>query len=161
MSLSKQLFMQERESDSLLQSTKDERLNFAMAIVDEVSQGNKDAMSVLISAKKGIDIFELIEKNVRPYVASVQIQKGGIDMFNAKIIEKSDPDKYDFSVCGDSYYDNMVSDIAILKEKIKEREAFLKTLKEPIAITTGDYAGTEIIPPTITFGKQNIAVSLK
>ena len=78
-------------------------------------------------------------------------------MFNAEIIEKKNPDKYDFSVCNDSEWDSLNTKLNSIKAHMKTRETFLKTLTEPMATMDGEI----INPPAVTYGAQNIAVSLK
>lgn len=156
MGMSKEIFLLEREA-SLLASNKADREDFARAVVNDVAEGNKDPQQVLILAKKAVETFTLIEKNVKPYVASKQIQKGGITAYNATIIQKSDKDAYDFKACEDPVWDDLVKQKVEIDTKIKERETFLKTLKEDMATMDG----IVIHPPSITYGAENVSVTLK
>jgi len=129
----------------------------AMHVVDLVAEGKLDAHKVYIEVRKGLEYLNQIEKNVKPYIASKQIQKGGIVQYDSTIIEKKDPDKYDFTVCNDSEWENLKAEEAKIKELLKEREDFLKKLKTQMSTLDGEI----INPPLITFGKQNIAFTLK
>lgn len=42
--------------------------------------------------------------------------------------------KYDFDACGDPVYNELAKQKAELDEKLKERTAFLKTIKQPITL---------------------------
>ena len=53
-------------------------------------------------------------------------------------------------------WESLQLELADIKAKIKEREAFLKTLKEPMSTMDGEI----INPPVITFGAQNFACKL-
>lgn len=147
------------EKSSLMASNKALREEKVKHIVSEVAEGNLDALEVLIYAKKVGEAATLLEKNVRPYAEGKQvIQKGGLTLYNATVIEKNAPSKYDFSVCGDSTYNDMIKEREALDEKIKEREAFLKTIPaEGISTIEGEV----INPPEITHGKISLQVTLK
>ena len=145
------------ELDNLMTSNKASRIVLAQTVVDDIQEGNLDATEVLIYACKGEEFFKSVVDNVRPFVAGKQIQKGGIKMFDTEITEKKNPDKFDFSICNDSEWDMLNETLTITKSKIKTRETFLKTLTEPMSTMDGEI----INPPAVTYGAQNIAVSLK
>ena len=141
MGASKEMFLNEQQRNTdvlesgvslelttLLNCNKEYRNLFAQSIIEGVQDGYSDPQQVLITAKKGIEIFTLIEKNVKGFVSARQIQKGGITLYGATITEKKDPDKYDFSVCEDEEYNEMLKDLEKLKAQIKERETLLKAI---------------------------------
>ena len=145
------------ELDNLMASDKAFRTTLAQSVVQDVKEGNLDATDVLIYACKGEEFFKSVIDNVRPVVAGKQIQKGGIKLHNAEIIEKKNPDKYDFSACNDSEWDSLNAKLTLLKNYMKARETFLKALTESVATMDGEI----INPPAITYGAMNVAVSLK
>lgn len=145
------------ELDNIMASNKAFRTTLAQSVVQDVNEGNLDATQVLIYACKGEEFFKSVIDNVRPIVAGKQIQKGGIKLYESEIIEKKNPDKYDFSVCGDSLWDLYNTQMLRIKAEMKKRETFLKTLKEPVATMDGEI----INPPAITYGAMNVSVSLK
>lgn len=147
------------ENSSLMTSNKALREEKVKAIVNDVADGNLDATEVLIYAKKVIEAGTLLEKNVRPYAeGKAVIQKGGLTLYNATIIEKNSPSKYDYSVCKDSTYDALIKEREALDVKIKEREAFLKAIPaEGVATIEGEV----VLPPDVTHGKMSLQVTLK
>lgn len=145
------------ELDNIMASNKAFRTTLAQSVVQDVNEGNLDATQVLIYACKGEEFFKSVIDNVRPIVAGKQIQKGGIKLYESEIIEKKNPDKYDFSVCGDTEWDTLNTQMLRIKTQLKDRETFLKTLKEPVATMDGEI----INPPAITYGAMNVSVSLK
>lgn len=140
--------------DSLMASNKAERLTLAQSIVESVQQGETDAMQALIYAAKGEEIFKSLVDNIRPIVASKQIQKGGIKLYEAEITERKNPDKYDFETANDSTWNELNALLAETKAKIKERETFLKSLTDPISTLEGEI----ISVPEKIHGAQNIAI---
>ena len=143
--------------DNLMTANKAYITTLSQSVIQDVRDGNIDATEVLIYASKGLEFFKGVVDNVRPIVASKQIQKGGIKLYDTEIIEKKNPDKYDFSVCSDSEWDKLNASLEDTKAKIKVRETFLKSLTEQVATMDGEI----INPPSITYGAQNVALSLK
>jgi hypothetical protein len=143
--------------DNLMTANKAYITTLSQSVIQDVRDGNIDATEVLIYASKGLEFFKGVVDNVRPIVASKQIQKGGIKLYDTEIIEKKNPDKYDFSVCSDSEWDKLNASLEDTKAKMKVRETFLKSLTEQVATMDGEI----INPPSITYGAQNVALSLK
>ena len=63
---------------------------------------------------------------------------------------------YDYSVCEDETYKELLEQKERLDAKVKDREAFLKALKEPVACITH---GNTIYPPSKK-SKTVVAVTL-
>jgi len=142
---------------NLLTSNKATRTDLSQWVIQEVKEGQIDATEAFVYANKASEYFDAIVTNLRPIIAGKQIQKGGIKMYDAEIIEKKNPDKYDYSVCSDAEWDKLNAQLTDIKAKMKVRETFLKTLKEPMATMDGEI----INPPSITYGAMNIAITLK
>jgi hypothetical protein len=145
------------ELNRLMGSNKAYRTALAQTVVDDVSNGQLDPKEVFIYAKKGEEFFKSVFDNVKPFVTSKTIQKGGITMYEATIVEKKDPDKYDYSVCSDFEWNRLNKLLEETKAKLKVREKFLKALTEPISTLEGEI----INPPSVTHGAQNIAITMK
>jgi hypothetical protein len=145
------------EIKDMLASNKAFRTTLAQSVVQDITEGNLDATQALIYACKAEEFFKSVIDNVRPIVASKQIQKGGLKLYDAEIVEKKNPDKYDFTVCEDAQWNEFNALLNDVKAKMKTRETFLKTLTEPMATMDGEI----INPPAITYGAMNIAVTLK
>jgi hypothetical protein len=139
-----------------LKATKSEIEASAMYVTENVMHGNYDPLQTLILAKKALEYFTLIEKNVRPYCEPVG--KAGLQMFSAQIIDKKSPDTYDYASCNDSVWAELKHIEADTKLKLKAREAFLKSLTEEVANTTN---GEVIKPADVLYGKQTLAITLK
>jgi hypothetical protein len=145
------------ELDNLMTTNKAYRTALAQSVIQDVNEGIIDATEVLIYACKGEEFFKSVVDNVRPIVAGKQIQKGGIKLYDSDIVEKKNPDKYDFTVCQDTQWNEFNALLNDVKARMKARETFLKTLTEPMATMDGEI----INPPAITFGALNVSVTLK
>ena len=145
------------EIKDMLASNKAFRTTLAQSVVQDITEGNLDATQALIYACKAEEFFKSVIDNVRPIVASKQIQKGGLKLYDTEIVEKKNTYKYDFTVCEDAQWNEFNALLNDVKAKMKARETFLKTLTEPMATMDGEI----INPPAITYGAMNIAVTLK
>lgn len=145
------------ELDNILTSNKAFITDLAQRMVQDVMDGEVDPYKAFVFANKGQLIFDAIVTNLRPIIASKQLPKGGLKLYDAEIIEKKNADKYDFSVCSDAEWDKLNATLTDVKAKMKVRETFLKTLSEPMATMDGEI----INPPSITYGAMNIAITLK
>jgi hypothetical protein len=142
--------------NSLISSTKPQRNDLAKWIVEEVINGNQDALKTFIYAAKAEEFFKELVNNIRPLIAAKQIQKGGLTMYEAQIIERKNPDKYDFASSNDSTWNELNVLLIQTKEKLKERETFLMALTEDVSTMEGEI----IYPPQKTYGAQNVAIKL-
>lgn len=144
------------ELDNILTSNKAFITDLAQRMVQDVRDGEVDPYKAFVFANKAQLIFDAIVTNLRPIVAGIQLPKGGLKMYDSEIIEKKNPDKFDYSVCSDSTWDNLNAQLTDIKAKMKERETFLKALKEPISTLDGEI----INPPSITYGAMNVSIKL-
>ena len=76
------------ELDNLMASNKAFRTTLAQSVVQDITEGNLDATQALIYACKAEEFFKSVIDNVRPIVASKQIQKGGLKLYDTEIVEK-------------------------------------------------------------------------
>jgi len=124
-----------------------------------LSEGHTDALKLFITAKKGKELFDQLEKTVRPYAEQEdRLSKGEVyKKYDCEITEKMTGVSYDFTNCGDEYWDSLTAQIKELEDARKEREKFLKTLTKPVAdVETG-----AVINPPIHKGKLGLAVTIK
>lgn len=96
----------------------------AMQIVDYYKDGFNNPAEGLILAKKLTEVSELIKDNLQE-AASNELKLGKGDkasLFGCTINEQMVGVRYSFKECGDPVWNE-------LNEKLKNREAFLKTIK--------------------------------
>lgn len=151
-------FQLEVSTDVLLNLNKD----YIGSLVEQarlnLSDGQIDALKLLVTAKKGQELFSQLEKTVRPYAeAETRLGKGEVyKKFGCDITERMTGVSYDFTNCDDAEWNELSAQIEALDKKKKEREKFLKTLTKPLF----DEDGVQINPP-IHKGKLGLAVTIK
>ncbi|WP_345948677.1 MULTISPECIES: hypothetical protein [unclassified Mucilaginibacter] len=128
-----------------------------------IADGELDSVRMLVLAKKGQELFNSLEKKVRRYAEEhARVPKHDkLRLYDAEIIEKETGVSYDYSVCNDVTWNELHDLQAEVVQKLKAREAYLKTVNTP-TISVDSYTGEiwEVKPPLRT-AKQGLNVSLK
>ena len=111
-------------SQSFLTASKDDIHTKAMAVVDDYLSGHKSPTEALIIVKKMIDFAEEVKSNISDAAANeLRLAKSEKrEVSGNSITEQMVGTRYSFKECQDPIWNE-------LNEKIKEREAFLKTIK--------------------------------
>lgn len=141
---------------SFVDLDKDGIRNVAMAVVDRQSDGFNSPTEGLIFAKKLSEVAELIKENLADAAANeLKLAKGEKSIqHGVEINEQMTGVKYSFKECGDPLWNE-------LNEKIKAREAFLKTIKgskEEIIEETGEVV--KVFEP-VKSGKMSLIIKIK
>lgn len=122
-----------------------------------VLDGWSDPIQMLVTAKKIQEIGKQLETEIRPIAESKQnVGKSGVTVYGCEITESMNGVKYDFSACNDSEWNTLNAEMTTIKNKMTEREKFLKTLTKPIA----DAETGEVINPPIKTGKLGLNIKL-
>jgi hypothetical protein len=108
--------------------------------------------------KKNNGLTHLIKEKV---ITQIEQDKTRLDWYGYKVEVKEAGARYDFSNCNDDVLDGLIEKFNEAKEKLEERQAFLKTIKDHLDIITEDGEPKTIYPPvkksttspTFTFSK--------
>jgi hypothetical protein len=143
--------MQEAKAFDFEHITKTSISNTAKAIASPILDGEMSPSKKMIHFMALRDILDEVISEIRPAaIDELKLSKGSnAQIFGAKI-EPSVTAKYNYSACGDSEWDDLNKAIEITKAKLKEREAFLKTLKSPVYLPE---TGEEVRPAMVTGGE--------
>lgn len=151
----------EVKTTGLLTSTKADIASIVKNAVSEVQDGNVDKIDAYIFAKKLETLGKDLAGKLKPIAETVPIGKTGLIKYNAEITEGMLGVKWDFSECGDYQYDELIAQINVYKEAIKNREDFLKTIIKPTEVYNPDTSEVYIVNPPVKSGALGITVKLK
>lgn len=128
-----------------------------------VTEGHYDAIKALVYAKKGLELFTLLEKSVRPIAEhEAKLAKGEIySLHGVDVASRESGVKYDFSACGDGEYDALKAEHESLTVQLKAREEFLKKVNKPLEVVNVETGETCTIHPPIRSGKMGLTLSIK
>jgi len=145
---------------NLMPSTNNEVDKMFTLIKQEILSGNENPLKLEVQLKA----MEILIKKLRSdnEIKEQMIDEGmkypekSFELFGAKFSKTTVGVKYDFDVCQDSEWQDIKEHVENYKAKLKEREDFLKTLKQPVVNPdTG-----EMIYPANKTGKESISVKL-
>ena len=135
---------------------------FAQQIIDQVESGSLDALEVDIRSKALIDALSQIIKSIANLTLAEADKHGkSFEYKNAKIQVKELGSKWHYDKSNDSKYFSIKSNIEKLDIERKDRETFLKSLKQKTSILdeeTGELI--EVFPPYKT-STTGVVVTLK
>jgi hypothetical protein len=144
----------------LLNWTKSDIKDKAQAIVFAVAEGLSDPLQEYIKVRKGKEVLDEAEKNLKPYIDGMQLNKGE-SYFGCQFTEKETGVKYDYSTCNDPEWNELNAKAIKLQAEIEERQTFLKAVKKPIETVNTESGETYTINPPVKSGKLSKAVSIK
>lgn len=126
--------------------TKDVISAYAKELIDSIYDGNVNALDIAVKVKFMEDVISSIKEKLRESVVDEcsKWQKGDdIVHYNGEFTIKEAGTKYDYSNCNDEELNSYVAEIDRLTELRKEREKFLRTIKQ--SITTINESTGEVI----------------
>jgi len=140
--------------------------NLAKSIVKPITDGNIDVLKSIATIRAVQEALDKVAETIKPLVVDELHKystKEKIVSRGTEFTLKEVGVKYDYSNCGDSLLLDLMKQVDELNIKIKERQAFLKSIKEVEFIVdtrTGELC--EIRPPqktsstsyVITFAKE-------
>lgn len=130
------------------------------AVVLTIQDGWADPLEALIFAKKGKELFDALEKNVRPLAEAKAIGKGLVK-HNCDITEAMTGVKYDYSTCGDPEWEELSQMAENAKKALTKREDFLKYITKDIEVVDTETGETHTIKPPVKSGKLGLKLEIK
>lgn len=150
----------------LFETTKEQRESFVMDLVTRIDNGDVDPLEAHLQIKCVEDIIKLANSNTNYKSAVLEAaERYGAKSFqfhNAKVEIKEAGVSYDFTKCEDPEWEQMDAELKNLKDRLKARETFLKTVS-PKGLTVVDEATGNVstIYPPAKASTTTVAISLK
>jgi hypothetical protein len=147
---------------SLFETSKQERQIFAEQITNSLLEGLTDPLKVHLQVKCMEDFIKQITSNsvYKDLIVTEAVKYGKtFEHHNAKFEIKEAGVKYDFQNCNDPILKELEDKFSILDTEVKERQKFLKSIKESVEVLIGDEIVT-LYPPVKT-STTSVTVNLK
>jgi len=122
---------------------------FAHAIASEVADGNENPLKIHALCKALEATAEAIKSKIKHHTANEASKYGEnkpFEFMGMTMEYTSVRTEYDFSVCNDSFYNDLKKEEEEVSQNRKDREQFLKSIKGTMEVILGDEVIT-IIPP--------------
>lgn len=143
-------------------TNKQEAELFASKLTEAVTEGHINALQLHVKLNAMKKAIEDVQRNTREMVMreADKYHERTFEAYSAKVEKTETGVKYDYSDCGDPVYKSYTDQVEELNALIKEREAFLKSLKAPLNMVTEDGEAITINPP-VKSSTSFIKVTLK
>lgn len=136
---------------------------FAKGIIESVRNGDANPLEVLVMLRSlellSKEVIEQIEDNI--VTAAEKYPGKDFEIYGARIEKAELGVKYHYDRTGDIEYERLKADAETANRRLKEREEFLRALKDPL-ITVNKETGEiyEILPP-FKKSKSGVRVYIK
>lgn len=114
---------------------------------DGIESGEVDPIKAFVFSHKLLEFAKQLQESLKTHISGLQGEYNGLRISDVKT-----GSKFNYNNCGDIKYNKLVESFNDLKNAISEREAFLKTIKQPLTEVDTETGETfEIKPPVNTF----------
>lgn len=171
--MSKDLFFDMRQQEvaatsgisfeHLLDAKKSNLATAVELIKQNIQDGNYDSLKGLILAAKGKMLFTDLEKELRPIAEKDYLDKleKNYSAHDVNIDQAPTKTEYDFTKCNDAEWENLSALNKANSQLQKDREAFLKSLKQPLEVVDTETGETYTIYPPVKLQKEGLKLSIK
>lgn len=134
----------------------------AETIADLVKSGNYNALDVATKIKWMIATLDQSLKLIQPdCVDEIEKHNGKTTVNGAEVIKKEVGTKYSYEGCNDPRWNAMNQVMVSAKEKMAEREKFLKNLAAPLSVNDEGTGEVYYLNPPNKSSTTSIAVTFK
>ena len=120
----------------LLASTSQQINFFSTSIINEVKDGNESPLKVLVQLRAMEKATKEILAGIKDEIVTAAEKYPGKDfeLWGNRLSKEELGTKYDYSVCGDTIYERLLTDFETAKSRLDERTEFLRALKAPMTV---------------------------
>jgi hypothetical protein len=145
----------------LMPSRVKEVATFAKGIVQSVKNGDASALETLVMLRSlqllSTEVIDQIQENILN--EANRYNEKSIEMFGARIDKGDVKTEYLYETSGDSQWEELDAEIKTLTARKKEREEFLRVIKDPVLQVNKDGA-EELVKPPVKRTKEGVKVYL-
>lgn len=152
--MSKDLFMQEREQESLTPVTEEMVIDYILSQVDKSTDGKIEPLKAYIRLKRIADVCAASIKELQDQAIDDALRYGEkqFEVNGAKVEVKSAPGKWEF---------DGIQSYAVISQRLKNIQEMAKQAYKLKTEILDPETGELIQPAKFTDGKQTISISFK
>lgn len=139
-----------------------EQTDLANRLISPVLDGDINPIEAVVKAKSIIEaLTKFINDDRIKDCTMSEIEKYGKETSwnGAKLAIKEVGVKYDYTNCSDPIYKDLLQQKQLLDKKIKDREAFLKSLSERTTIVDDETGEVSTIIPPVRMASQGYSIT--
>lgn len=147
----------------LMPSNLQQVAKFSKQLVQSVMDGETNPLELLVLLraleKTSETVIDCIRENINS--AAGKFSEREIEMFGAKLEKSEVGVKYDYASTGDAIWEQRDAGVNAAESLRKEREAFLRTLRQPMTVVDESTGEVTQIKPPIKRSTSFVKVHLK
>lgn len=147
----------------IMPSSAGETARFAKQLIESVKHGEANPLQLIVQLHALTKVYELVREEIESDMLreADKYPEKVIEAFGARLEKSEVGTKYNYHVSKDSEWERLDSEIRALEDKRKERETFLKALKEPITTLNKETGEIEEIRAPLKTSKSGLKIYLK
>lgn len=146
----------------LLASTQTQIDVFSDQLINAVKYDGANPLEILIQLRAFEKMATRVIKEIMDNsVTLIDRYNGNTELFGNKLERAETGIKYDFKVCGDAVWEQRKSISESADRQLKEREDFLKALKEPIQILVEETGELATVRPPLRTSTTSVKVTIR
>lgn len=147
----------------LMPSTASQIGQFSKQLIEGVQEGNINAIELLVMLRALEGVSETVRDAIKSNIESAadKYNEKSFEVFGARVEKSEVGVSYNYEVCGDQVWERHKVDERTASTLRKEREAFLRMMKEPLIILDKDSGEVITINPPLKRSQSGLKVFLK
>lgn len=136
---------------------------FSLQLINSVKNGDVNALELKATFKAMEQIIEIVDKATKQNQLSEsdKYNEQKFTVFGCEFTKAPVKTEYDYTSSADSVHDRLQVDATTAQEKLKERQAFLRALKEPMTVVD-EFSGEVVkIKPPVKKVTDGLKTSIK
>jgi len=136
---------------------------FSDDLIQSVKEGEANPLEVLVFLKAFEKVSERVQKEIKENVLTEasKYPENSFELLGNKVEKAELGTKYNYSVCGDPVYMRRTQILAEAQEQVKERESFLKTIKQPITIIDDESGEIVTVQAPVKTSTTGIKITIR
>ena len=136
---------------------------FSDQLIDGVKNGKINPLKVRVWGKTLETILDRVNKETaeNQFNEAAKYAETKFEFSGAEITKADVRTEYDYGACNDPVWRQLVGVLDAAKDQLKEREAFLKAIKEPITLLDEGSGEVVTISPPVIKRTAGLKVSIK
>ena len=150
------------EKTKLLPKNKAEIKLFSESLSKSLKEGEINPLQLLATFKAFEKVIEMVKPTLdKLAIAEVEkySSKEVIAPYNGCEFKIRDNSRWKYDHCNDDEYNLLKAEESVIKEKIKQRETFLQTLRKPLEVVDEETGEIKTIAPAIKVGGSSIVTT--
>lgn len=136
---------------------------FSKLLIEDVQNGNVNPLELLVMLRALEAMSETVRDSIRTNIdtAADKYSEKSFEVLGCRVDKAEVGIVYDYGGSGDRDWEQFATDEATAAARRKERETFLRSLKEPIDVLDKDSGETWTIRPPLRRSKSGVKVFFK